>query len=93
MGVAPSPVVALNRAIAVGERDGPRRGLEEIQAIGDRNRLDRYPFLPAAMGSLELRRGNSAVALRHFRAALSLARNPTERRYLEKRARACEGGS
>src|SRR5205823_112570 len=50
----PSPVVALNRAIAVAQRDGPARGLEEIAAIADRERLDAYPFYHAALGELEL---------------------------------------
>ena len=89
MTVAPSPVVALNRAIAIGQRDGADRGIEELDAIGNRKRLDRYPFYPAAMGELELRRGNHDAAREHFRAALALARNPTERRFLEKRVRSC----
>ena len=89
MIIAASPVVALNRAIAVAQRDGAERGIEELQAIGDRERLRRYPFYPAAMGELELRRGNRGVAREHFRAALALARNPTEQRFLEKRVRAC----
>ena len=91
MEVAPSPVVALNRAIAIAERDGPDRGLEELHAIGERARLSRYPFYPAAMGELELRRGNPAEARTHFQAALGLARNATERRFLEKRLRSCDG--
>lgn len=89
MTVAPSPVVALNRAIAIGQRDGPERGIEELHAIGNRKRLDRYPFYPAAMGDLELRRGNRDAAREHFGAALALARNPTERRFLEKRLSSC----
>jgi RNA polymerase sigma-70 factor (ECF subfamily) len=89
MAIAPSPVVALNRAIAIAQRDGAERGIEELRAIGDRERLTRYPFYPAAMGELELRRGNRDAARGHFSAALALARNPTERRFLEKRLRAC----
>jgi predicted RNA polymerase sigma factor len=89
MTLAPSPVVALNRAIAVGQRDGPERGMEELHAIGDRERLNRYPFYPAAMGDLELRCGNRDAARSHFSAALALARNPTERRFLEKRVLSC----
>ncbi|QSQ27203.1 RNA polymerase subunit sigma-24 [Pyxidicoccus parkwayensis] len=89
MDVAPSPVVALNRAIAMGERDGAERGLEALQAIEDRERLDSYPFLPAALGEMELRRGKRDAARKHFRAALGLARNETERRFLEKRLRDC----
>ncbi len=90
MDVAPSPVVALNRAIAIGERDGAERGLEELHAIVDRARLSNYPFYPAAMGELELRRGNHEGARKHFQAALGLARSPTERRFLEKRLRHCD---
>jgi RNA polymerase sigma-70 factor (ECF subfamily) len=92
MSIAPSPVVALNRAIAIAQRDGAERGLEALRAIGDRERLDRYPFYPAAMGELELRRENRDAAREHFSAALVLARTPTERRFLEKRLRACGDG-
>ena len=90
MTIAPSPVVALNRAIALGQRDGAERGLEELRAIGDPERLARYPFYPAAFGELELRRGNRKAARQHFQAALALARNPAERRHLDKRIRACD---
>ena len=91
MTVAPSPVVALNRAIAIAQRDGAERGIEELHAIADRERLHKYPFYPAALGELELRRGHRAAAREHFSAALVLARNLMERRFLEKRMRACEG--
>jgi RNA polymerase sigma-70 factor (ECF subfamily) len=89
MTIAPSPVVALNRAIAIGQRDGPERGIEALHAIADHDRLDRYPFYPAALGELELRRGNRQAARTHFSTALALARSPIERRSLEKRLRAC----
>jgi RNA polymerase sigma factor (sigma-70 family) len=85
MTIAPSPVVALNRAIAVAERDGPERCLEELRGIPERERLARYPFYPAALGELERRRGNLKAAREHFTAALALARNATERRFLERR--------
>ena len=90
MTVASSPVVALNRAIAIAQRDGAERGIAALHAIADRDRLNSYPFYPAAMGELELRRGNRAAAREHFSAALALARNPIERRSLEKRVRSCE---
>jgi RNA polymerase sigma-70 factor (ECF subfamily) len=90
MRVAPAPVVALNRAIAVAERDGADRGLVELDRIAARERLDRYPFYPAALGEQELRRGNREAARAHFAAALGLARNPAERRFLEKRLRSCK---
>ena len=89
MAVAPTPVVALNRAIAIGQRDGAERGLEALRAIADRERLAHYPFYPAAMAELELQRGNREAARRHFKTALPLARNQTERRHIEKRIHGC----
>jgi RNA polymerase sigma factor (sigma-70 family) len=85
----PSPVVALNRAIAVAQHVGPERGLAEIRAIPDVERLARYPFYPAALGELELRRGRCVAARQHFKAALALARNSTERRFYSQRITAC----
>jgi RNA polymerase sigma-70 factor (ECF subfamily) len=90
MAIAPSPVVALNRAIAIAQRDGPERGIEEIHAIEGRERLKSYPFYPAAMGELEHRCGNRDAARKHFSAALALARNATERRFLQRRMLACD---
>jgi predicted RNA polymerase sigma factor len=90
MEVAPSPVVALNRAIAIAERDGPDVGLQELHAIRDSGRLSRYPFYPAAVAELELRRGNPGEARTQFQTALGLARNATERRFLEKRLVCCD---
>ena len=89
MRIAPSPVVALNRAIAVGQADGPARGLDELRAITDSERLSSYPFYFAAQGELELRLGNAAAASEHFRSAIALARNAAERRHLAKRLRHC----
>jgi len=93
MTIRPSPVVALNRAIAVAQNEGPERGLEEIRSITDRYRLATYPFYHAALGEFELRSGKHEIARGHFRTALALARNPTEQRFLEQRVAACEGGT
>jgi len=90
MAIRPGPVIALNRAIAVAQKDGPERGLDAIRAIDDADRLSTYPFLPAALGELELRRGDRSAAARHFRAALALARSPAERRHYQRRIRACD---
>jgi len=90
MRIRPSPVVALNRAIAVAQQEGPESGLRALEAIADRARLARYPFFPATLGELELRLGRRDAARKHFQQALLLARNPTERRFLEKRSQACE---
>ena len=88
MTLQPSPVVALNRAVAVAQRDGPARGLEEIARIEERERLERYPFLHTALGEFELRLGRTDKARRSFKEALRRARNAAERRFLEQRLRA-----
>jgi RNA polymerase sigma-70 factor (ECF subfamily) len=85
MRIQPSPVVALNRAVAIALRDGPARGLEEIGRIADRRRLLRYPFYFTALGEFEHRLGHPREAKKHFETALGLARNPTERRFLQGR--------
>jgi RNA polymerase sigma factor (sigma-70 family) len=85
MTIAPSPIVALNRAIAIAQVGGADRGLEAIDAIDQRDRLAAYPFYHAARGELELRRNNGLRARQHFQAALVLARNPGEQHFLEKR--------
>ncbi len=85
MEIAPSAVVALNRAIAIAQRDGPDQGIEAIERIADRDRLEAYPFLPATLGELERRRGNVDDARHYFGRALRLARSDAERRYIEKR--------
>ncbi len=90
MAIRPSPIIALNRAIAVAQNEGPRRGLEEIGTIADHERLARYPFYSAAKGELELRLGRHEIAAAHFQAAIRVARNPMERRFLEQRVGACE---
>jgi RNA polymerase sigma factor (sigma-70 family) len=89
LALRPSPVVALNRAIAVAQLEGPERGLAEIGAIAGAEKLVRYPFYPAALGELELRRGRRTVASEHFERARSLARNASERRFFAQRLEAC----
>jgi RNA polymerase sigma-70 factor (ECF subfamily) len=90
MRIRPSPVVALNRAVALAEQLGPERGLEALRSIPGAERLAAYPFYPAALGELELRRGHVTEARRHLRAAHRLARNPTERGFLERRLAECD---
>src|SRR5262249_4398655 len=88
--INPSPIVALNRAIAIAQRDGPERGLETIDAISNLDHLATYPFFPAARGELELRCDNRDRARGHFQEALAKARNPMERHFFQKRLAACE---
>jgi RNA polymerase sigma-70 factor (ECF subfamily) len=87
--IRPSPVIALNRAIAVAQHEGPRAGLDALLAIEDRDRLAAYPFYPAALGELELRLGRREQAREHFASARTLARNPAERHFLQQRMEAC----
>jgi len=89
MQISPSPVVALNRALAIAQRDGPHRGLAEIEHIADHDRLREYPFYSAALGELHLRLGDLDVARDHFADAMRLARNATERRLLQRRIAEC----
>jgi Predicted RNA polymerase sigma factor containing a TPR repeat domain len=90
MRIAPSPVVALNRAVAVAERDGPDAGIAAIEAIADLERLSSYPFLSAALAEFERRRGNVAAANVRWAGAAGMARSDAERRYFEKRNRGRE---
>jgi RNA polymerase sigma factor (sigma-70 family) len=85
MAIRPSPVVALNRAIALAEQDGPERGIEALRTIADGEVLASYPFYSAALGELEFRAGDTGSARKHFEEALALARNRVERRFLERR--------
>lgn len=90
MRIHPSPVTALNRAIAIAQAQGPVRGLAEIQAIQQREALSSYPFYHAALGELELRQRGYERAAVHFRTALGLAHNEAERRYLQRKIDAAE---
>jgi len=81
----PTPVVALNRAIALGQLEGPERGLKELRELPGRDRLARYPFYAAALGELHLRAGHAAQAAEEFRRALRLARSPAERSYFQRK--------
>ena len=72
-----------------GSATDPTAGSRRFAPSRDSDRLRRYPFYPAAMGEMELRRGNLDAARDHFSAAAALARNRVERRFLERRAREC----
>ena len=72
MTIRPSPVVALNRAIAIALLEEPERGLEEIRTIADRDRLATYPFFHAALGEFEFHSGRHEIAREHFRSGARL---------------------
>lgn len=86
--VSPSPVVELNRAVAVAMRDGPAAGLALVEAILARGELTDYHLAHAARAELCRRLGRTAEARDAFRQALALARQEPERRFLEERLRA-----
>ncbi len=81
----PTPVVALNRALALAERDGPEAGLTALDPLEDR--LDAYHLFHAARGELLRRLGRTDGARAADLRALELATNPAERRLLEERLR------
>jgi RNA polymerase sigma-70 factor (ECF subfamily) len=81
----PSPVIELNRAVAVAMRDGPAAGLAIIDAILDRGDLAEYRLAHAARAELCRRLGRAADARLSFKRALALARQEPERRFLERR--------
>ena len=85
MRAEPSPVVELNRAVAVAMRDGPSAGLALIDAILGRGDLSDYHLVHAARADLCRRLGRTAEARASYERALSLAQQEPERRFLERR--------
>jgi RNA polymerase sigma factor (sigma-70 family) len=85
----PSPVVMLNRAVAVGMAAGPGAGLDAVDAIAAEPALKSYHLLPAVRGDLLVRLGRPAEARVEFELAASLTRNARERLLLQDRAEAC----
>ena len=81
----PSPVIELNRAVAVAMRDGPQAGLDLIDAILGRGDLAEYHLAHSARGALCLRLGKKAEARNAYERALTLARLEPERQFLEGR--------
>jgi len=89
MTMRPTPIVALNRAIAVGQRHGAHSGMRELRTIPNADRLKKYPFYYAALAEFELQNGQTEDAIVHFETALKLARNPMERQFFESRILSC----
>lgn len=85
LAVWPSPVVVLNRAVAVAMVDGPAAGLAALDAVADDPRLATYPYLAATRGDLLRRLGQTCDAAQAYRTALSLATNTAERNFLAQR--------
>jgi RNA polymerase sigma-70 factor, ECF subfamily len=85
--VQPSPIVSLNRAVAVAMADGPRAGLALIDRLASTSDLDSYHLLHAARADLLRRMGSSGEAAQSYLRALALVTNDSERRFLERRLR------
>ncbi len=84
LGLTPSPVVELNRAVAVAMRDGPAAGLDLIDRLAADPALRGYHHLPAARANLLTRLDRPAEAAQAYEAALELVRNEPERIYLTR---------
>ena len=83
----PSPIVSLNRAVAVAMVEGPQTGLALVDAIAASNDLDNYHLLHAVRADLLRRLGSQAEAAKSYERALALVTNDSERRFLERRLR------
>ena len=88
-----SPVVALNRAVALAELHGPQAGIEAVGAIQNLQPLESYYLLYAVLGEFEARLNHSQAAAAHFRKSLQLAEIKSEQAFLSKRLQACEAGA
>jgi RNA polymerase sigma factor (sigma-70 family) len=89
--IAPSPVVELNRAVALAMAFGPETGLEVVDALRDEPALKQYHLLPSVRGDLLAKLGRMDEARREFEQAAALTRNARERALLLARAAACSG--
>jgi RNA polymerase sigma-70 factor (ECF subfamily) len=83
--VQPSPVVSLNRAVAVAMAEGPQHGLELMKELAAASDLENYHLLHAARADMHRRLGSNPEAAEEYQKALALVTNDSERRYLEKR--------
>ena len=94
--VMPSPIVELNRAVAVAMAFGPKAGLELVDALGSEPALESYHLLPSVRGDLLKKLGRFGEARAEFERAASITRNTREREFLLARSRECgesSGGS
>jgi RNA polymerase sigma factor (sigma-70 family) len=87
-----SPVVALNRAVALANLRGPKAGLQAVRTIRGLNKLSSYYLLYAVQGEFEMRSGNLQVAAEQFRKSFELADTKSERAFLLKQLQRCVDG-
>ena len=91
--VAPSPIVELNRAVAIAMADGPQAGLDHVDTLSGEPVLARYHLLPSVRGDLLVKLGRMEEARTEFKRAAALTRNARERELLLQRAAACARAS
>jgi RNA polymerase sigma-70 factor, ECF subfamily len=87
--LSPSPVAALNRAVAVAMANGPQAGIEAVESIAARDSLRDYPLLYSTLGELWLRSGNRHRAAEEFARALELPSSMPEKRFLLRKLESC----
>jgi RNA polymerase sigma-70 factor (ECF subfamily) len=87
-----SPVVALNRAVAIANVHGPKAGLHAVRSAPDLNKLSSYYLLYAVLGEFEMKSGNLRAAAEQFRKSFELAETKSERAFLLKRLQRCVDG-
>ena len=87
-----SPVVALNRAVAIANIRGPKAGLQAVRGVRDLDKLSSYYLLYAVLGEFEMQSGNLQVAAEQFRKSFELAETKSERAFLLKRLQRCVDG-
>lgn len=88
--VAPSPIIELNRAVAVGMASGPAAGLELVERLTGNPALESYHLLPSVRGDLLEKLGREEEACAEFEKAASMTRNERERGFLLERSRRCK---
>jgi RNA polymerase sigma-70 factor (ECF subfamily) len=85
MAQSPGPIVALNRALAVAERDGVEEGQRQLVAVAGEKKLARYPFYWAALADLQRRADKHGEARASYERAMQLSRSPAERAAYRRR--------
>lgn len=91
LSLQPSPIIRLNRAVAIAMLQGPAAGLADLERCNEKAELDAYHLFYAVRADLQRRLGNKKVAANDYGCALQLARNLSERRFLQQRRAECDG--
>ncbi|MGB8168193.1 MAG: sigma-70 family RNA polymerase sigma factor [Chthoniobacteraceae bacterium] len=93
LALKPSPVTAMNRAVALARVDGPQAGMDALDSIKDRSKLEPYHLFHVIRGTFAAELGDQSAALSHFRQAENLASLPAERDFIARRIREGQAAS